>query len=291
MSRAADLARQALDAGLKAKTPLFISPGSERIYRTMERDGLLDVFQRMGATVLTNACGPCIGQWSRPDAVPGRADSIISSFNRNFPGRNDGIAETCSFIASPEIVTALAFAGHPGLRSAARARLGRSAVPLPGAAGRGAARQGLRRRATRASCRPRTTGDGHRGRASIPPASACSLLAPFAPWDGQDFLDLPVLVKTKGKTTTDHISPAGKWLRFRGHLDRISDNMFLGATNAFTGERGKGTTCSPASGPGHRPDRPALQGPGARLHRRRRRELRRGQQPRARGHVARATWA
>ena len=111
MSRAADLARQALDAGLQARTPLFISPGSERIYRTMERDGLLEVFQRMGATVLTNACGPCIGQWHRTGAVPGRADSILSSFNRNFPGRNDGIAETCSFIAGPEMVTALAFAG------------------------------------------------------------------------------------------------------------------------------------------------------------------------------------
>jgi aconitate hydratase len=237
MSRAADLARQALDAGLQAKTPLFISPGSERIYRTMERDGLLDVFQRMGATVLTNACGPCIGQWSRTGSVPGRADSIISSFNRNFPGRNDGIAETCSFIAGPEIVTALAFAGTLDFD------------PLSGTLG-----TDFRFRAPKGEELPAkgfVTGDegfvapaenGAGVSVEIDPASErLSLLAPFAPWDGRDFLELPILLKTKGKTTTDHISPAGKWLRFRGHLDRISDNMFLGAANAFTGETGKGT--------------------------------------------------
>jgi aconitate hydratase len=236
MSRAADLARQALGAGLKAKTPLFISPGSERIYRTMERDGLLEVFQRMGATVLTNACGPCIGQWSRKDSVPGRADSIISSFNRNFPGRNDGIAETCSFIAGPEIVTALAFAGTLDFD------------PLSGTLG-----EAFRFQAPKGEELPTkgfVTGDegyvppaedGGTMAVEIDPASErLSLLAPFAPWDGHDFLDLPVLVKTKGKTTTDHISPAGKWLRFRGHLDRISDNMCLCATNAFTDETGKG---------------------------------------------------
>ena len=236
MSRAADLARQALGAGLQAKTPLFISPGSERIYRTMERDGLLDIFQRMGATVLTNACGPCIGQWSRAGSVPGRADSIISSFNRNFPGRNDGIAETCSFIAGPEIVTALAFAGTLDFD------------PLSGTLG-----NGFRFRVPKGEELPAkgfVTGDegfvppaenGEGIPVDIDPASErLCLLEPFAPWDGQDFLALPILLKTRGKTTTDHISPAGKWLRFRGHLDRISDNMFLGATNAFTGEAGKG---------------------------------------------------
>jgi len=236
MSRAADLARQALDAGCTAKTPLYISPGSERIYRTMERDGLLDVFQRMGATVLTNACGPCIGQWSRIGSVPGRADSIISSFNRNFPGRNDGIAETCSFIAGPEVVTALAFAGTlafdpltDSLAGGFRFRTPEGAE-LP-ARGFAAGEEGF--------VPPAEHGEGVS--VEIDPGSErLSLLAPFAPWDGQDFLDLPVLLKTKGKTTTDHISPAGKWLRFRGHLDRISDNMLLGATNAFTGEAGKG---------------------------------------------------
>ena len=236
MSRSADLARQALKAGLKAKTPLYISPGSERIYRTMERDGMLEVFQEMGATVLTNACGPCIGQWSRIGSVAGRADSIISSFNRNFPGRNDGIAETCSFLAGPEIVTALAFAGTLDFD------------PLTGTLG-----DGFRFQAPKGEELPAqgfVTGDegfvppaeeGEVVAVSIDPASErLSLLAPFAPWDGRDFLALPILLKTKGKTTTDHISPAGKWLRFRGHLDRISDNMFLGATNAFTLESGKG---------------------------------------------------
>jgi aconitate hydratase len=236
MTRAADLARQALSAGVKPKTPLFISPGSERIYRTMERDGLLDVFERMGATVLTNACGPCIGQWSREGAVPGKAESIINSFNRNFPGRNDGIAETCSFIAGPEIVTALAFAGSldfdpltESLSNGFRFRTPRG-EELP-AKGFVVGEEGF--------VPPAENGEGVK--VDVDPASErLSLLAPFAPWDGQDFLDLPILVKTKGKTTTDHISPAGKWLRFRGHLDRISDNMFLGATNAFTGETGKG---------------------------------------------------
>lgn len=236
MSRTADLARQALDAGLKPKTPLFVSPGSERIYRTMERDGLLDVFQRMGATVLTNACGPCIGQWSRTDAVPGKAESIINSFNRNFPGRNDGVAETCSFIAGPEIVTALAFAGTLDFdpRTGTLANGFRFRTPqgqeLP-ARGFVTGEEGYVPPAE----------DGSGVVVEIDPASErLSLLAPFAPWDGRDFLELPVLVKTKGKTTTDHISPAGKWLRFRGHLDRISDNLLLGATNAFTGESGKG---------------------------------------------------
>jgi len=236
MSRAADLARQALAAGLQAKTPLFISPGSERIFRTMERDGLLEVFHRMGATVLTNACGPCIGQWSRAGSVPGRADSIISSFNRNFPGRNDGIAETCSFIASPEIVTALAFSGTLDFD------------PLSGTLG-----DGFRFQAPQGEELPAKgfvagaegfvppSENGTDVSVDIDPASErLSLLAPFAPWEGQDFLELPILLKTKGKTTTDHISPAGKWLRFRGHLDHISDNMFLGATNAFTLESGKG---------------------------------------------------
>jgi aconitate hydratase len=240
MSRAADLARQALDAGLKAKTPLFISPGSERIYRTMERDGLLEVFQRMGATVLTNACGPCIGQWSRSDAAPGRADSIISSFNRNFPGRNDGVAETCSFIAGPEIVTAMAFAGSLAFD------------PLSGSLNTTNG-NGFRFTAPKGDELPAqgfVTGDegfvdppenGEGITVDIDPSSErLCLLEPFAPWDGHDFLDLPVLLKSRGKTTTDHISPAGKWLRFRGHLDRISDNMFLGATNAFTEESGKG---------------------------------------------------
>ena len=237
ISRAASLARQALAAGLKAKVPLFISPGSERVYQTIARDGFLQTFQEMGAIVLTNACGPCIGQWHRSDAVPGRADSIISTFNRNFPGRNDGVMETHSFLAGPEVVMAYTFAGtlavdpvhgelDGGFRFAAPQG---DELPPKGFAG-----------GDDGFVAPAENGDGISVDVA-PDSERISLLAPFPKWDGKDFENLPLLLKTKGKTTTDHISPAGKWLRYRGHLDRISDNMFLGAVNAFTGEAGKGS--------------------------------------------------
>jgi len=241
MSRAAAVARQGLAAGLTARIPLYITPGSTRIHDTIERDGMLDTFRRMGATVLANACGPCIGQWSRADAVPGRVDSIVSSFNRNFPGRNDGMAETMSFLASPEIVTALAFAGRLDFDP-----LNGTLETSSGALLRFTAPQGEEHPA-------RGFAEGDSG--YVPPAAPgehveielapdserIQLLTPFPRWDGRDFAALPVLIKTQGKTTTDHISPAGAWLRYRGHLDRISDNMFLGATNAFASERGRGT--------------------------------------------------
>ncbi|MFZ1612675.1 MAG: aconitate hydratase [Holophaga sp.] len=236
ISRAASLARQALAAGLKAKVPLFISPGSERVYQTIARDGFLDTFQQMGAVVLTNACGPCIGQWHRSDAVPGRADSIISTFNRNFPGRNDGVMETHSFLAGPEVVMGYAFTGnfavdpvHDALEGGFRfAPPQGDELPPKGFAG-----------GDDGYVTPLENGDAIAVDVA-PDSERISLLAPFPKWDGQDFVNLPLLLKTKGKTTTDHISPAGKWLRYRGHLDRISDNMFLGAVNAFTGEAGKG---------------------------------------------------
>jgi len=236
ISRAASLAQQALAAGLKPKAPLFISPGSERVYRTIARDGFLELFERMGATVLTNACGPCIGQWHRSDAVPGRADSIISTFNRNFPGRNDGVMETHSFLAGPELVMAYAFTGsfaidpvHGELEGGFRFLPPQGdELPPNGFAG-----------GDEGFVAPAENGDLLTVEVS-PDSERLSLLAPFPKWDGKDFEKLPLLVKTKGKTTTDHISPAGKWLRYRGHLDRISDNMFLGAVNAFTGEAGKG---------------------------------------------------
>jgi len=236
LSRAASLARQALAAGLKPKVPLFISPGSERVYQTIARDGILAIFEAMGATVLTNACGPCIGQWHRSDAVPGKAESIISTFNRNFPGRNDGVMETNSFLAGPELVMAYAFAGSLAVDPVNTALEGsfRFGAPqgdeLP-SLGFAQGDQGY--------VAPAEDGSGLS--VVVDPASErLALLDPFPVWDGKDFERLPLLLKTKGKTTTDHISPAGKWLRFRGHLDRISDNMFLGAVNAFTGEAGKG---------------------------------------------------
>lgn len=241
IGRAAHIARQGLKAGLKAKTPFLVTPGSERIFHTMKREGFMQAFEEMGGTVLANACGPCIGQWKRADAVKGKADSIVSSFNRNFPGRNDGINETLSFLASPEIVTAYAFAGdltfdpvHGTLKTADGKEL--KFEPPQGdelpAKGFAKGEEGL--------VPPADNGDGLT--VEVPPTSErLQLLQPFPRWDGKDFAKLPLLIKTKGKTTTDHISPAGPWLKFRGHLDKISDNMFLGANSAFSSEPGKGT--------------------------------------------------
>ena len=240
MRRAAHIATQALKAGLKAKTPFLVTPGSERIYQTIKRDGIMSTFEQIGGTVLANACGPCIGQWKRSDVGTNEVNTIVSSFNRNFPGRNDGSAATMSFLTSPEIVTALAFAGTlefdpvNGTLPGPDGRPFRFTAPegeeLP-TRGFAKGEEGFEAPAA----------DGDRIEVQIPPDSErLQLLQPFPRWDGRDFTALPILVKTKGKTTTDHISPAGTWLRYRGHLDKISDNMFLGAVNAFTGEAGKG---------------------------------------------------
>jgi len=240
MRRAAHIARQGMTAGLRAKIPFLITPGSERIYQTIKRDGIIETFQKMGGTVLANACGPCIGQWKRSDVGRDEANTIVSSFNRNFPGRNDGSAATLSFLTSPEIVTALAFAGTlefdpvhgtlPGPDGRAFRFTPPAAEELP--------RDGFAR--GEEGYDPPAE-DGDQVTVEIPAGSErLQLLQPFPAWDGRDFVDLPILVKTRGKTTTDHISPAGRWLLYRGHLDRISDNMFLGAVNAFSGETGKG---------------------------------------------------
>src|SRR5713101_3896682 len=240
MRRAAHIAAQGIKAGLRARVPFWITPGSERIYQTIKRDGILETFQKIGGTVLANACGPCIGQWKRGDVKTGETNTIVSSFNRNFPGRNDGSAATLSFLTSPEIVTALAFAGTlefdpvHGTIPDAQGRAFRLTPPeaeeLP--------RDGF---AGGAEGYEEPAADGDAIQVIVRPDSErLQILEPFAPWDGKDFVDLPILVKTKGKTTTDHISPAGPWLRYRGHLAKISDNMFLGAVNAFTGEAGKG---------------------------------------------------
>ncbi len=241
ISRSAHIAQQGLKAGLKAKTSFLVSPGSERIYHTMKRDGFLETFEKLGGTVLSNSCGPCIGQWKRADGVKGKADSIVSSFNRNFPGRNDGINETLSFLASPEVVTAYAITGDLGFDPVNQTLKGADGKEftfqppqgeeLP-AKGFAKGEEGF--------VAPADNGDALT--VDIPPTSErLQLLQPFPRWDGKDFDKLPLLIKTKGKTTTDHISPAGPWLKFRGHLDKISDNMFLGANNAFSSEPGKGT--------------------------------------------------
>jgi aconitate hydratase len=240
MRRAAHVAMQGLKAGLRARTPFLITPGSERIYQTIRRDGIMATFEQMGGTVLANACGPCIGQWKRSDVGKDEANTIVSSFNRNFPGRNDGSQATLSFLTSPEIVTALAFAGTlefdpvHGTMTTPDGKAFRFTPPE----GEELPRQGFARGEEGYEA---PAADGSAVQVVIRPDSErLQLLEPFPRWDGKDFERLPILVKTKGKTTTDHISPAGAWLRFRGHLDRISDNMFLGASNAFTGETGKG---------------------------------------------------
>ncbi len=241
IGRSAHIARQGLKAGLKAKTPFLVTPGSERIYHTMKREGFMQTFEEMGATVLANACGPCIGQWKRADGVKGRADSIVSSFNRNFPGRNDGISDTLSFLASPEVVTAYAFTGDLSfnpLKDRLKAADG-TEVTLEPPRGDELPAKGFAK-GEEGFVAPAANGEGLT--VDIPPTSErLQILQPFPRWDGKDFDKLPLLIKTKGKTTTDHISPAGPWLKFRGHLDKISDNMFLGANNAFSGEAGKGT--------------------------------------------------
>ncbi|MDI3316483.1 MAG: aconitate hydratase [Bacillota bacterium] len=247
LSRAAEVARQAAAHGLKARVPFLVTPGSEQIRATIERDGQLNAFEAIGATVLANACGPCIGQWRRqPPAegstpgVAGARNSIITSFNRNFPGRNDGSRDTLAFIASPEMVVAFALSGRLDFNPFT------DELEAP---------DGSRFRLEPPAPAPEVPAQGYAGGESgfvAPPAERkavelrvdpnserLQLLEPFAPWDGHDFVDLPLLLKVKGKCTTDHISPAGPWLRYRGHLDRISDNMFLGAVNAFTGETGR----------------------------------------------------
>jgi len=241
ISRSAHIAQQGLKAGLKAKTSFLVSPGSERIYHTMKRDGFLDTFEQLGGTVLSNSCGPCIGQWKRADGVKGKADSIVSSFNRNFPGRNDGISETLSFLASPEVVTAYALSGDLGfdpVNQKLKSADGKE-FKLEPPVGEELPAKGFAK-GEEGFVAPAEKGD--QLAVDIPSTSErLQLLQPFPRWDGKDFEKLPLLIKTKGKTTTDHISPAGPWLKFRGHLDKISDNMFLGANSAFASEPGKGT--------------------------------------------------
>lgn len=240
IERACSIARQALKHGLKAKCPLTITPGSEQIRATVERDGLLKTLQDIGGVVLANACGPCIGQWKRHDVNFGEKNSILTSYNRNFAGRNDANPGTHSFVASPEIVIALALSGKLTFNPLADSLINEEGLPL--------------------KLQPPTGNDLPKngfdiGRLGyVPPAEDSSkveilvdveserlqLLQPFPAWVGEDLTGLRVLAKISGKCTTDHISPAGKWLRFRGHLDRISDNLLTGGVNAFRDQIGKG---------------------------------------------------
>lgn len=240
MSRAASIVNDALNKSLKMAAPLMVTPGSEQVFATIERDGQLATFQKAGATVLANACGPCIGQWQRDDIKKGERNSIINSYNRNFSARNDGNTETLSFISSPEITTALALAGRLSfnpLKDKLQNAKG-DWVALAEPKGDELPAKGFD---MRASGFISPTEDGPKTEVRISPTSKrLQKLAAFKAWDGRDLIDLPILAKAKGKCTTDHISAAGPWLKYRGHLDHISDNMLMGATNAFTGDIGKG---------------------------------------------------
>jgi aconitate hydratase len=241
MSRAADIATQIKWHGLGAAAPLLVTPGSDQIRATIERDGQMQALEGVGATVLANACGPCIGQWRRAGEAAGGPNTIVTSYNRNFPRRNDGQAGTMNFIASPELVTALAAAGRLSfnpLTDMLTAADGTAFKLEPPQAAPEVPADGFARGRIAYVAPPE---DGRDIVLTIDPESErLQKLEPWPAWDGHDFTDMPVLVKTKGKTTTDHISPAGAWLRYRGHLDRFSDNMFMGATNAFSGVAGKG---------------------------------------------------
>lgn len=241
MTRAANMAEQARSKGIKAKIPLLVTPGSEQIRATIERDGQMESLRAIGATVLANACGPCIGQWKRPELKQGEPNTIVTSFNRNFPGRNDGRRETMSFMGSPELVIALALGGKLSFN------------PLKDLL---IAPDGTEFKLQPPKKAPEVPENGFKNAEGvyIPPSenpenvqivinkesNRLQVLEPFPRWDGKDFLELPILLKAKGKCTTDHISPAGAWLFYRGHLDKISDNIFLGAINAYNDEVGKG---------------------------------------------------
>jgi len=239
ISRAAHVANQALARGLKARTGFFISPGSEQIRATIQRDGQLETLTRLGGIVLANACGPCIGQWNRTDMEQGVKNTIITSFNRNFARRNDGNPDTLAFIASPEIVTALALAGRLSFNPLTDPLPdGDSMVLLAPPVGDELPADGFDPGESGYEPPPE---DGSRVQIAVKSDSErLQLLEPFPAWGGSDLEDLRVLAKAKGKCTTDHISPAGPWLRFRGHLDNISNNLFNGMANVYARDTGTG---------------------------------------------------
>lgn len=241
MSRAADVARQALEHGIKPAIPFMITPGSEQVRATIERDGQMESLLAINGMVLANACGPCIGQWRRAQEATVEANTIVTSYNRNFPARNDGAATTMNFIGSPEIVTALALAGRLSFNPLTDTLVGQDGKPFKLAPPQPAPEVPARGFARGRSSFIAPPDDSSGIELSVSPTSErLQLMQPWSAWDGQDFVNMPVLLKTKGKTTTDHISPAGYWLRFRGHLGKFSDNTFMGAINAYTGEAGKG---------------------------------------------------
>jgi aconitate hydratase len=233
ITRAASIARLAAAHGLRAKAPLLVTPGSEQVRATIERDGLLADLEAIGGTVLANACGPCIGQWGRNEVDTERPNTIVNSYNRNFPKRNDGSANTLSFVTSPDVVVALALAGTLEFdpRTGSLTTDAGEQVRLEPPVGEELPSRGFDPGESGFVAPP---GDRSAIEVRVAPGSErLQLLESFAPWDGRDLVELPVLMKAAGKCTTDHISAAGPWLRYRGHLENISGNLFLGVVNAF----------------------------------------------------------
>lgn len=239
IERAAHVAKQALSVGLKAKSEFYITPGSNQIKATMERDGYTKIFEELGGKVLANACGPCIGQWKRSDINEGEKNTIITSFNRNFAKRNDGNAATESFVASPEIVTALTIAGKLSFNPTSDkiSLSDGSSFSFKSPTGSELPDMGFEEIGSddflKAELRPNTQV------VINPDSERLQVLTPFSAWDNNEMEDLKILLKAKGKCTTDHVSPAGPWLKYRGHLENISQNMYSGALNAFTESNGE----------------------------------------------------
>ncbi|EMG48779.1 putative mitochondrial aconitase, partial [Candida maltosa Xu316] len=234
MARAASIIKQAEEAGLKPKIPFFVTPGSEQIRATIERDGFIDTFERNGAIVLANACGPCIGQWDRTD-VSDETNAIFTSFNRNFRARNDGNRNTMNFLTSPDIVTAMIYSGdakfNPMTDSLVGATDGKEFRFVP-PQGDDLPQNGFIAGRSDFYPEPNPQPQPDVEVAIDPKSDRLEVLEPFDAWDGKDAVGMPILIKAKGKTTTDHISAAGPWLRYKGHLTNISQNTLIGATNA-----------------------------------------------------------
>jgi aconitate hydratase len=241
MSRSASICREAAAHGLKAKSSFTITPGSEQIRATIERDGFLKDFENIGGVVLANACGPCIGQWARMDVGKEEKNSIITSYNRNFARRNDGNVNTHAFVSSPELVTALVFAGNLDFNPVTDSLVGSDGKPFKFTAPYGdelpPKAKGFDPGQNTYQAPPR---DPSKLAVKVDPSSSrLQLLKPFNAWNGKDYENCPILIKAVGKCTTDHISMAGPWLKYRGHLENISNNMYIGAINEANGEANK----------------------------------------------------
>ena len=239
MGRCASIVKEAMKHGLKSKIPFNVTPGSEQVRATIERDGIAQTLREFGGTVLANACGPCIGQWDRKDVKKGEKNTIVTSYNRNFTGRNDANPATHAFVTSPELVTALSLTGRLDFNPVTDELTGSDGkkFKLSNPFGDQLPAKGFDPGAD--TYQP-PVADGSSLKVDVDPKSQrLQLLDPFDKWDGKDLTDMAVLIKVKGKCTTDHISAAGPWLKYRGHLDNISNNMFIGATNAENGEMNK----------------------------------------------------